>query len=304
MRISICNSSREKDLWKVRLDPSQIDQILANLAINSRDAIGGVGSIIIETANVVWDEDFFKESPDYKPGEYVQLNFSDTGIGMDKETLKKIFEPFFTTKPMGQGTGLGLSTIYGIVKQNDGFIHVYSEPGQGATFRIYLARTTQEAVRREAKKDKKSLTGTETILVVEDEKTILELCQRILEGYGYRVIAARLPEEAVESAKNHAGEIHLMITDVVMPTMNGKELKEKIDEFNPDMKILFMSGYTANVIVKRGVLAKGVNFIQKPFVPKQPGRESQTGAGQKRLRTGPGCSIIGEFYRLITKASK
>ena len=211
-----------KDLWKVKLDPSQIDQILANLAINSRDAIGGVGSIIIETANVVWDEDFFKESPDYKPGEYVQINFSDTGIGMDKETLNQIFEPFFTTKPMGQGTGLGLSTIFGIVKQNDGFIHVYSEPGQGATFRIYLARTTQEAVRREAKKDKKSLTGTETILVVEDEKTILELCQRILEGYGYRVIAARLPEEAVESAKNHAGEIHLMITDVVMPTMNGK----------------------------------------------------------------------------------
>ena len=262
-----------KNLWKVRLDPSQIDQILANLAINSRDAIGGVGSIIIETANVVWDEDLLKESPDYKPGEYVQINFSDTGIGMDKETLKQIFEPFFTTKPMGQGTGLGLSTIYGIVKQNDGFIHVYSEPGQGATFRIYLPRTTQEAVNRRAEPDKKNLTGTETILVVEDEKTILELCQRILDGYGYRVIAARLPEEAVESTKNYAGEIHLLITDVVMPGMNGNELKQRIDAFKPGMKVLFMSGYTANVIAKRGVLAKGVNYLQKPF--------SQSGLAEK-----------------------
>lgn len=258
----------EADLWKVKIDPSQVDQILANLAINARDAISGVGSITIDTRNILLDKSYCRLHRGFRPGEYAMIGFSDSGIGMDKTTLEHIFEPFFTTKGEGKGTGLGLSTIYGIVKQNNGFINAYSEPGQGTTFKIYLPRYEGDVAEVNETHDKENLTGTETILVVEDDKKILSFCKRVLERLGYTVFVAGMPGEAIELCKNYHGEIHLLITDVVMPELNGKELKEQIESIKPDIKVLFMSGYTANVIAHKGVLASEINFIEKPFSPK------------------------------------
>jgi PAS domain S-box-containing protein len=254
------------DLWPVKMDPSQVNQILANLCVNARDAIPGVGRITIETGNAVFDEAYGADQPGYVPGDYALLAVSDDGCGMDKETLGKLFEPFFTTKELGKGTGLGLATVYGIVKQNSGFINVYSEPGQGTTFRIYLPRhagkTEQErpAAPREA-----VMRGRETILVVEDEPEILNLARLMLERQGYQVLSAGTPGEAIRTAERHHGEIHLLMTDVVMPEMNGRDLAKQIFSSYPNIKRLFMSGYTANVIAHHGVLDEGVHFIQKPF---------------------------------------
>ncbi len=255
-----------KDLWPVKMDPSQIDQILANLAVNARDAIAGVGKITIETENEEFDAEYCKFHTGCTPGEYVMLAVSDDGCGMDKEILGNIFEPFFTTKKMGEGTGLGLATIYGIVKQNNGFIYVYSEPGQGTTFKIYLPRPEpQEAAIDQERQAAGVPTGKEVVLLVEDEKSLLKFSRILLEELGYTVLAASSPREALQLAKEYTNAIHLLITDVVMPGMSGRELWEQLNTLRPGLKSLFMSGYTTNVIAHHGVLEEGFHFIQKPF---------------------------------------
>lgn len=254
------------DAWPVKMDPAQIDQILANLCVNARDAIKGVGKITIETGTMSFDEDYCDDHPGFLPGDYVMLAVSDNGRGMDKETLDKLFEPFFTTKEMGKGTGLGLSMVYGIVKQNNGFINVYSEPGKGTTFRIYLPRhrgTISDRLPKKVRHIPKA--QGETILIVEDESAILELGQTMLERLGYKVLTAGTPGEAMELAGAHPHTVGLLITDVVMPEMNGRDLAAGIVAHFPQIKVLFMSGYTANVIAHHGVLDEGVSFLQKPF---------------------------------------
>ena len=257
------------DVWPVKVDLSQIDQLLANLCINARDAIAGVGRLTIETENISFDEDYCADHAGFVPGEFVLLVVSDDGCGMDKETMDKIFEPFFTTKGVGKGTGLGLATIYGIVKQNSGFINVYSEPDQGTTFRIYLPhhKGQAEQARTEVAVEP-VLRGHETILLVEDEPTLLELSKLLLETQGYRVLAAGTPGEAIRLAGENTGEIHLIMTDVVMPEMNGRDLAKNLLALYPHLKCLFTSGYTANVIAHHGVLDENVQFIQKPFSRK------------------------------------
>ena len=238
---------------------------MANLSVNARDAIAGVGTITIETANVTVDEAYCREHPYVTPGEYVMVSFSDTGAGMDEATRERIFEPFFTTKGEGKGTGLGMSTVYGIVKQNGGFVHVYSELGQGTTIRVHFPRVQDEAEDLVEKVAEGSLGGTETVLIVEDEEQILMLSRRILEQFGYRVLTASTPGDAFRLAEEQEGDIHLLLTDVILPEMNGKELKERIEAVRPGIKTLFMSGYTADAIARRGILEKGVDFLQKPF---------------------------------------
>jgi len=252
-------------VWPTKMDPSQIDQILTNLCVNARDAIGGVGKVTIETANAVFDENYSAKHAGFVPGEFVLLAVSDDGCGMDRETRDKIFEPFFTTKEIGKGTGLGLATVFGIVKQNNGFINVYSEPGQGTTFKIYLPRHSANDISTNTADPEPSRRGHETILLVEDEAEILELGRLMLESFGYSVVTASTPAEAINLADEHAGGINLLVTDVVMPGMNGRELAENLLSRYPDMSCLFMSGYTADVIAHRGVLDEGVQFIQKPF---------------------------------------
>ncbi len=253
------------DLWPVKVDPVQVDQVLVNLSANARDAIAGVGSVTIETGNVVFDEDYCRLHAGFVPGEFVLLAVSDTGKGMDKQTLGHIFEPFFTTKEPGKGTGLGLASVYGVVKQNDGFVNVYSEPGMGTAIKIYLPRARARSAEEPAPAEKKPAKGTEAVLLVEDEEAILKLSRRILEGCGYNVLAARTPGDALSLAEGHEGPIHLLVTDVVMPEMNGRDLKERISALRPGLKALYMSGYTANVIAHHGVLGEGVQFLQKPF---------------------------------------
>jgi PAS domain S-box-containing protein len=257
-----------KNQWPVKLDPSQIDQILVNLCINARDAIIGVGKITIEMENITLDQDYCDDHPGFIPGDFVMMAVSDNGHGMDKDILDNIFEPFFTTKKAGHGTGLGLATVYGIVKQNNGFINVYSEPGHGTTFKIYLPRHAAEF--EQLKKEEKRWAGPvaqehETILLVEDETAILNMTRQMLEKFGYRVLSASTPDEAIRMTKDYAGAIHLLIADVIMPGMNGRDLAEAMISLYPGLRCLFMSGYTANVIARHGVLDKGINFIQKPF---------------------------------------
>jgi len=259
----------EVGLCPIKMDPVQIDQILANLCVNARDAIADVGKITIETGTAVFDETYCADHAGFIAGEYVLLAVSDDGYGMDKETLDQIFEPFFTSKGIGQGTGLGLSTVYGIVKQNNGFINVYSEPEKGTTFRIYLPRYADQAVDNQPERMTEiPLGGGETVLVVEDEPILLKMAKVMLGKLGYRVLAAGTPGEAIRLTEEHASEIHLVITDVVMPETNGRDLAERLQSLYPSMKILFMSGYTADVIAHRGVLDEGVNFIQKSFSMK------------------------------------
>ncbi|EMS79789.1 PAS domain S-box protein [Desulfotignum phosphitoxidans] len=253
-------------VWPVKMDPTQIDQILANLCVNAMDAISGVGKLTIETGRKTFDEDYCNDHQGFIPGDYTLLAVSDNGCGMDKDTLENLFEPFFTTKEVGKGTGLGLATVYGIVRQNNGFINVYSEPGQGATFSIYLPRFVDDDPADTAVSEKKTAAGgTETILLVEDEPSILRMTRIMLERKGYTVLSAVTPAEAMEKAKNHAGAIDLLITDVVMPEMNGRDLARQITALYPGIRLLFMSGYTANVIAHQGRLDEGVAFIQKPF---------------------------------------
>jgi PAS domain S-box-containing protein len=257
------------DLWPVKMDPSQIDQILANLCVNARDAVADVGEIVIETGNSAFDEEYCVGHMGVEQGEYVRISVSDNGCGMDTEILGHVFEPFFTTKEIGQGTGLGLATVYGIVRQNDGFINIYSEPGIGSTFSIYLPRYGGEIERGGKEAPEKSVSsGNETILLVEDEPAILNMTAMILKRLGYTVLAASAPGEAIRLAQEHSDQIHLLMTDVVMPEMNGRDLARRLLSLYPGLKCLFMSGYTADVIAHHGVLEDGVQFIQKPFTLK------------------------------------
>ena len=252
-------------LWPVKMDPAQVDQILANLCVNARDAINGVGKILIRTANISVDHAFCTRHPDGVPGDYVRLSVEDDGCGMDTEIREKLFEPFFTTKAMGEGTGLGLSMIYGIIRQNNGFIGVASIPGKGTVFDIYLPRDTGPPVPDPEIGRRTTSGGTETILVVEDEAAILEMVRDMLENMGYQVLTANTPARALDIGTAHPDKISLLMTDVIMPEMNGKDLARRLTAAHPGLKTLFMSGYTANVIAHHGILEENVAFIQKPF---------------------------------------
>ena len=256
-------------VWPVKMDPSQVDQILANLCVNARDAISGVGKITIETKNARFDRDYCIDHVGFVPGEYVQLTVSDDGTGMTSETMDKVFEPFFTTKKLGKGTGLGLSTVYGIVRQNDGFINLYSESGKGSTIKIYLLRHAGQAFEKTLEPYvEMPLSRGEILMLVEDDVAILLLGKKMLESLGYTVLATATPGDALAMARENDGRIHLLITDVVMPEMSGRDLANQLQSAYSDLKVLFMSGYTANVIAHRGVLDEGVNFISKPFSKK------------------------------------
>ena len=259
----------ETSLWSVKMDPSQVDQILANLCVNARDAIKGVGRITIKTDTNTFTRSSSAELPGFAPGEYVILTISDDGSGMDNDTMSKIFEPFFTTKAIGQGTGLGLATVYGIVKQNNGFIYVNSEPDKGTTFKIYLPRLIDTMLDIPPENQATLPEGHgEIILVVEDEISILKIAKIILENLGYNVLTAEFPSQALVLSKEYPAKIDLLITDVVMPEMNGKDLSHQLVKHHPRIKTLFISGYMADVIANHGILDKGVNFIQKPFSAK------------------------------------
>lgn len=254
------------DTGLVNADKAMMEQILLNLAVNSKDAMPDGGSLSIETDVVELDSDYAKTRPGVEPGPYVMLAVSDSGQGMDKEAQQRLFEPFFTTKPQGKGTGLGLSTVYGIVKQHGGNIWVYSELGQGTTFKIYLPLANAPMTPKEKPKiEAIAVAVTETVLVVEDDETLRAMITAVLINVGYQLLIAQSPEEAQRLSLEHSGQIDLLLTDVVMPQMNGKALHDTLAADRPDMKVLFMSGYTENVIAHRGVLEEGVNFIQKPF---------------------------------------
>ena len=257
----------DEDLGSVKADPCQVEQIIMNLVVNARDAMPRGGRVTIETTNTTLDANSDLKHVSVKPGEYVMLTVSDTGSGMDQATLGRIFEPFFTTKDLGKGTGLGLSTVYGIVKQSGGNIWVYSEPGMGTVFKVYLPRIdnsdapTTDKLGYEATAPR----GPETILLVEDEDVVRGLTRKILMQAGYNVLDAAGGEEAIRLCRTHAGAIDLLLTDVVMPGISGKEIADRLLELRPETRILFMSGYTDESIVQHGVLDEGVEFIQKPF---------------------------------------
>jgi len=260
----------KKGLWQIKMDPSQINMVLVNLCVNARDAITDVGKITIETDNVSFDETYCAEHVRFIPGEFVLLSVSDNGSGIDKKILEHLFEPFFTTKGMGKGTGLGLATVYGIVKQNNGFIIVDSEQGKGTTFRLYLPRHEGRPSVPNVENEALSPEGSgETLLIVEDDQAIREMVREMLENIGYQVLAAGTPSEAILLAEKYADGIDLLVTDVVMPEMNGRDLAVHLQTFCPGLKTLFMSGYTDNMIVNCGVLEEGVNFLQKPFSQKE-----------------------------------
>jgi two-component system cell cycle sensor histidine kinase/response regulator CckA len=263
----------ESGLEKVKADPGQIEQVIMNLAINARDAMPQGGKLTIETKNVFLDDAYARRHATVTPGHYVMLAVSDTGTGMDEETQAHIFEPFFTTKEQGKGTGLGLSTVYGIVKQSGGNIWVYSEPEHGTTFKIYLpvAGETDESRREEVAAERPQ--GTETILLVEDEEAVRLLLLDILDAEGYAVLPASNGRDALRVCEQHSGPIHLLITDVVMPGMSGRELAARLAEECGDAKVLYMSGYTDDAIIHHGVLDAGTNFLQKPFTPDAVARK-------------------------------
>jgi two-component system, cell cycle sensor histidine kinase and response regulator CckA len=254
-------------LGSVKADPGQIDQIIMNLAVNSRDAMPEGGKFVIETNNAELDDEFAFHHPPSIAGSYVVLTITDTGIGMSRETIAHIFEPFFTTKEIGKGTGLGLSTVYGVVKQSNGYIWVYSEPGQGSVFKIYLPRVVESAEQVQPQKGaEESLRGTETVLLVEDEQSVRTLTRTMLEQSGYTVLEAENGSRAVEIAKDHQGRIQLLLTDVLMPEMNGPELSEKVHWIHPEAKTLYASGYSSSFGTQNGLLHEGASLLQKPIV--------------------------------------
>ena len=263
-------SRLDSALGRVAADPSQIEQVVINLAVNARDAMPRGGKLTIETANVSLDESYARQHIDVRPGQYVMLAMSDTGIGMDAATLSHMFEPFFTTKETGKGTGLGLATVYGIVKQSGGHIWVYSELGQGTTFKVYLpgAEKDTESVPSDAALTELPQGRSEALLLVEDDDTVRSLAGRCLRMNGYTVIEAREGAEALKIFEEHGGSFHLLITDVVMPGMSGRELAKEITLLSPELKVLYMSGYTANAIAQHGVLDAGITLLQKPFTPE------------------------------------
>jgi signal transduction histidine kinase len=254
------------NLGRVKADLGQIEQVIMNLAINARDAMPAGGKLIVETSNIDADEDYVKQHTTVAPGPYATLSVSDTGMGFDRATEERIFEPFFTTKQKGKGTGLGLATVYGIVKQSGGHIWVYSEPGFGTIFKIYLPRT-DEAIKTVAAAGAKitPMHGTETILLVEDQPLLRKLEQTMLEQFGYKVLVAEDPARGLEAAAAHHGVIDLLVTDVILPGMNGRAFAELLSRARPGIKVLFVSAYTEDVVMHHGELAEGIHFLQKPF---------------------------------------
>lgn len=256
------------DLWPVRMDPVQVDQVLANLAVNAREAIRGVGQLSIRTENVTLRESDLAAHADFIAGDYVLLTVSDNGAGMDQATMAHLFEPFFTTKGLGKGTGLGLATLYGVVKQNGGFIDVDSFPGRGTTFNIYLPRTMEDRTEASAADAQETGGGSETVLFVEDSAPLVKLVTTLLNRRGYNVLAAGMPSAALELVRQYPKPIHLLIADVIMPEMNGRKLADQVCELRPGIKVLFISGYTADVIAPHGMLESGIDFLQKPVAGK------------------------------------
>jgi signal transduction histidine kinase/DNA-binding response OmpR family regulator len=266
-------TSLAPDLWNVRVDPGSLEQVLVNLAVNGRDAMPKGGKLTIETRNTLLDEEYARAHGEHvKPGQYVCVAVSDDGTGMDEETRRHVFEPFFTTKEAGKGTGLGLSTCFGIVQQAGGYIRVYSEVGSGTTFRVYLPCTREQAESLEPDVVPESLRGHETVLVAEDDEQVRRLSVRALESFGYQVLEAPDGKQALALIRATERPIHLLLTDVVMPEMGGRELADELVAASPDLRVLYMSGYTANAIAHRGVLEPGTHLIQKPFTPDQLAR--------------------------------
>jgi len=256
----------DPSLGQVKADPGQIQQILMNLAINARDAMSEGGKLTVETRNAVLDQEYTRANPEVRPGSYVMFSVSDNGVGMDAQTLSRVFDPFFTTKEKGKGTGLGLSTVYGIVKQHEGHISVYSEPGHGTIFKVYLPRVQEVADQTpEPLPTQPGLVGKETVLVVEDEDLVRDLACEALQMLGYSVLRAGDPDQALDISSQYEGPIHLLLTDVVLPRMDGRTLFIRLTSQRPATRALYVSGYTEDFIVHHGVLHRGVHFLQKPF---------------------------------------
>jgi CheY-like chemotaxis protein len=287
--IEIANSL-EPSLGFIMADPGQIEQVLMNLAINARDAMPNGGRLTIQAQNVKLEDSFRVGDVQVVPGPYVMIAVEDTGCGMDRKTQSRIFDPFFTTKELGKGTGLGLATVYGIVKQSGGYIWVYSEVNKGTVFKIYLP-LIQSAARAPEQNapEKAALRGCETILIAEDSDSLREMAKEYLESVGYNILEGSSGKEALQRAKDFDGPIHLLLTDVVMPEMNGADLASEIASLRPGIKVIFTSGYTPDAIARQGVLDPAVTFIQKPYRPKALARKIREVLDEASANTGSGA---------------
>jgi CheY-like chemotaxis protein len=262
------NTVIDPHLGSTKADPGQIEQVVMNLVVNARDAIEGGGTITVETANVDLDEEYVRTHPGVRPGPHVMLAVSDTGEGILPEVFPHIFEPFFTTKEVGRGTGLGLSTVYGIVKQSGGSVWVYSQPGRGTTFKVYLPRIEEPATVVVESLQHPATSGAETVLLVEDEPALRDLIKIALVKNGFTVLDVGNPADAIKLCRQHTTPLHLLLTDVIMPGMDGPSLAKQVQKARPDIKVLYMSGYATNFIMHEGVVDAGTNFIEKPFHPR------------------------------------